>query len=176
MELILLALWVFLPAGLANASPVIASRALVFRGWKTPIDFGKTFRGKRIFGDNKTWRGLIFGTMVGALTGYLQSLLLPEYGLELSQSTAIIAGGLMGFGALFGDAMESFFKRQMDIPAGESWFPFDQFDYIIGALLVVSPVVTFSLQEYVTIAIVWFSIHVVSVYIGFLLKLRDKPI
>ncbi len=35
--------------------------------FKTPIDRGWTFRGKRIFGDNKTWRGFV--AMIPAVGG-----------------------------------------------------------------------------------------------------------
>lgn len=37
-----------------------------------------------------------------------------------------------------GDAVKSFFKRQRDMPPGSSWFPFDQLDFVIGALVFAS--------------------------------------
>ena len=49
--------WVFLPvlgAALAHA-PVL--RFDLLRALKQPIDARTTFRGRRLFGDNKTWRG-----------------------------------------------------------------------------------------------------------------------
>ena len=58
---ILFALWFFLPAGLANAAPVFASRIPKSEKLALPLDFGKSFRGKRIFGENKTFRGLLAG-------------------------------------------------------------------------------------------------------------------
>ena len=64
------ALWFFLPAGLANGAPVIANKVPLINKWITPLDFGKTWGGKRIFGSNKTWRGLV----VGGLTGGVASL------------------------------------------------------------------------------------------------------
>ena len=85
-------------------------------------------------------------------------------------------GPLFGLGALLGDAIESFFKRQREVPSGESWFPFDQFDYIIGGLLASSLVVQLTLQQYVAIAVVWFCLHILSVYIGFLIGMRDSKI
>lgn len=176
MDLILFALWAFLPAGLANASPVIANRLPGFSKWNTPMDFGKSYRGKRIFGENKRFRGLLFGTLTGALIGYLQAAMFPEYGLKLEPISGLYMGALLGFGALLGDAVESFFKRQMDIPSGESWFPFDQLDYIFGGLLFASLIRPFTPKESIAIIIVWFALHVVTVYIFFLLKVRDKPI
>ena len=50
-EIILQALWLILPAYVANASAVLV-------GGGTPVDSGKNWKdGKRILGDGKTWRG-----------------------------------------------------------------------------------------------------------------------
>ena len=42
-------------------APVLALD--LFKALKRPLDCGATIGGRRIFGDNKTWRGAIF--MVG---------------------------------------------------------------------------------------------------------------
>src|SRR2546426_9134833 len=63
LEAIPQALWFFLPAFVANPM------AVVFGGG-TPIDFGRILRdGERLFGDGKTWRGLVGGTLIAALLG-----------------------------------------------------------------------------------------------------------
>jgi len=55
--LILKASWLMLPAYMANPT------AVVFGGG-TPVDMGKNWKdGRRIFGDGKTFRGLIGGTI-----------------------------------------------------------------------------------------------------------------
>ncbi len=176
MDILWFALWAFLPAGLANASPVVAARLPLLRRFNTPIDFGKHWHGKRIFGDSKTWRGLIFGIIVGAVTGLLQSFILQDSGQGFVGLLALAYGGLLGCGALVGDAVESFFKRQLNIPSGASWFPFDQLDYVFGGLLFASIMQPFTPQESIAIIIVWFAVHVIIVYVGFLLNVRDKPI
>lgn len=66
--------------------------------------------------------------------------------------------------------LKASFKRQRC--AGKSWFPFDQIDYIIGGLFVSSIVVQLSITEYLAVAVTWFVLHVVSAYIGYLLKLK----
>ena len=65
------AFWFFLPAGIANMSPVLASRISWLKSWDTPLDFGKSFRGKPIFGKNKTWRGIVFGTLSAIIVGFI---------------------------------------------------------------------------------------------------------
>ncbi len=169
----LAALLFFLPAGVANMSPVLANKLPVIQDWNTPMDFGKSWRGKRILGDNKRLRGIIFGTIVGGLTAVIVS--------KLNVNTVVTidpfwVGCLLGFGALLGDAVESFFKRQRGIAPGLSWFPFDQSDYIVGGLLLIYPFVQLHLWAIITIFVVYFGLHMITAYIGFRVGLKDQPI
>ncbi|MCX6643833.1 MAG: CDP-archaeol synthase, partial [Candidatus Bathyarchaeota archaeon] len=66
--LIIEALKFIFPAYCANATPVLA-------GGGTRMDFGKNFYdGKRVLGDNKTFRGFFFGWGVGIGVGLLEGL------------------------------------------------------------------------------------------------------
>ena len=179
---ILRALLFFVPAAAANASPVFANKIPGLNRWTTPIDLGKTYRGRRILGDNKTWRGLLSGTVIGALTAILiyvldPSLLSHFVGVTFTPliDTAIL-GAALGFGALIGDVVESFFKRRRKVPAGNSWFPFDQIDYILGGLLFIWPLTWITFGQAISICIAFFGLHIIGSYIGYLLKLKDKPI
>ncbi len=163
----------FLPAGVANMSPVLANKLPIIKDWNTPIDFGKKWHGKRILGDNKRVRGIIFGTLMGGLTSLIVS--------KLNVNTVVTlepfwVGCLLGFGALLGDAVESFFKRQRDIVPGQSWFPFDQTDYIFGGLILILPFVELPLWVIITIFVIYFGLHLVVSYLAYLLNLKDKPI
>jgi CDP-2,3-bis-(O-geranylgeranyl)-sn-glycerol synthase len=111
---ILLALWAFLPAGLANMTPLFVNKIPYINNWSTPLDLGNKYKGIRLLGDNKTWRGLFFGCLIGGLTGLLQYLALPEFTFFESPNASLLlfAGFLLGLGALLGDSVESFFKRQ----------------------------------------------------------------
>lgn len=167
------ALLFFLPAGIANMTPIFASKLPILKNWTAPLDFGKELRGKRIFGPNKTIRGLLTGTVTAGLSGLLlHSFLLEQKSLLLFVTICAV----MGFGALFGDAIESFFKRQKGIASGKAWFPFDQTDYIIGGLLFVAPFGVLSLWLVLWIFIIYFGLHLVSSYVGYLLGLKDEPI
>lgn len=166
----------FLPAGIANMSPVFANKILILRDWKTPLDFGKSWHGKRLLGDNKSLRGLVFGTAMAALTALLIRLFTnPADNLQIHASF-ILVGALMGAGALLGDAVESFFKRRVGVAPGNSWFPFDQIDYIIGGLLVIYPIYRPPLSLMTTILLLYFGLHLTTSYVGYLLGLKDKPI
>jgi CDP-2,3-bis-(O-geranylgeranyl)-sn-glycerol synthase len=179
----LYALWFFVPAGFANATPIVVAKWPVFKDWTAPIDCGLTFRGKRLLGDNKTWRGLITATIVGTILFGLQQWLAPQLGGFSAYLTANgytqlphALGALLGAGALIGDGVESFFKRQHGIDSGTSWFPFDQLDYIIGACVFAAPVVLLPLRLYVWIFLEWLLLHLVFTYIGYKLHFRQRAI
>lgn len=187
IDSILLALWFFLPAGVANAAPTFANKLPVLKKWKTPIDLGKTYRGKRVFGNNKTFRGFFFGVLAAVLTAWLQLQFFKTVEVTDFWATAysmnhyfsndyLLLGALLGAGALLGDMLESFLKRQRDVPSGESWFPFDQIDYIVGGLLLGSFVTVLRVDGYLLVLGVWFGMHLLFAYIGYLLGLKDKPI
>ena len=163
----------FLPAGVANAFPPIANKIPVWNKWNTPVDFGKSWRGKRLTGDNKTWRGIASGTLAAGLTALLIAKLVPE---TIVNDHIFITGLLIGFGALIGDAVESCFKRQRGIKPGTSWRPWDQIDYIIGALVFVLPIAPLPLWAILTIIVVYFPGHFLFSYIGYKLGLKSAPI
>lgn len=181
---IFFALWFFLPAGIANMMPIFSARWPYFRDLNQPMDFGLSFREHRIFGAHKTWRGLITGIIFATIVLWLQQIavqnssVLASWTSDVDYATlpVLIMGPLFGFGALMGDAIESFFKRQIGIPPGESWFPFDQTDYIIGGALATMAFVTLSFWQYVLLIVIWFGLHLISSFIGYLFGLKDKPI
>lgn len=133
----------FLPAYLANMTPVLVRPWL--HALAVPIDGGLNFRGKRLLGDHKTWRGLLAGTVAGMVAyelqrsvnqaGFASDLRLIDYAAH-----PLLPGLLMGLGAGVGDSVKSFFKRRIDIEPGASWPVFDQLDFFIGAYLFISPV------------------------------------
>ena len=180
---LLFALWFFLPAGYANATPIVAAKLPLLKRWNTPLDCGLTFRGKRVFGDSKTWRGLTCAAIVALLVFAIQRQLAAHLGSFSVYLQAIdyahlslILGLLLGLGALLGDAVESFFKRQCGIAPGQSWFPFDQVDYIIGACLLAAAIVVLPFKLYVWIVAMWLLLHLVFTYIGYRLHLKEAPI
>jgi len=136
--IIIQALWLVLPAYIANASALLV-------GGGTPIDFGKNWRdGRRILGDGKTWWGLISGAFLGITAGFAFSIVaiyannsefsflgINDFG-RYPLMIPIIAS--ICFGALLGDIIESFFKRRIGKNRGEDWIPFDQIDLIAGVL------------------------------------------
>ena len=169
------ALIFFLPAAAGNAIPVIANKIPVWNRWKTPLDFEKTFRGKRIFGANKTWRGLFSAAIVGGIVAW--ALVGLSYQAPINTNISFVFfGALMGFGAIAGDAIESFFKRQAGIKPGQSWFPYDQIDYIAGGVAVVLPFIGWQPVFILRIFILYFIVHLVFSHIGYSSGLKTRTV
>ena len=155
LEAIPQALWFFLPAFVANPSAVLW-------GGGTPMDFGRILRdGHRLFGDGKTWRGLIGGTLSGAVLGLL--LFLP-FGFLAPSSTwsfgapatdfaaaaiaAFFASAVLALGALLGDLVGAFIKRRLGRPRGAKAPGLDQYDFVVGGLLLSLLVASWSVPRF----------------------------
>lgn len=181
---IFFALWFFLPAGIANVAPIIAAKAPGLRKWETPIDLGREYRGKRIFGAHKTWRGFAVGIVAGTITLAIQQYLVGEVTwihawtdqVDYQALPTLIMGPLFAIGALGGDAIESFFKRQRGIKPGKGWFPFDQTDYIIGGAIATMPFVSLSILQYAWLLVLWLLVHMISTVIGYYTGFKDSPL
>ncbi|MEK6986820.1 MAG: CDP-2,3-bis-(O-geranylgeranyl)-sn-glycerol synthase [Candidatus Thermoplasmatota archaeon] len=134
LEAIPQALWFFLPAFVANPMAVVW-------GGGTPMDFGHALRdGERLFGDGKTWRGLVGGTLSGALFGLLLALpfvlLAPKSPWSFgSPLEAFGVSAVLAFGALLGDLIGAFFKRRMHRLRGARTPGLDQYDFVVGGLV-----------------------------------------
>jgi len=180
---ILSSLWFFLPGGLANVAPIIAKHLPLIKRLNRPLDGGLAYRGHLIFGANKTYRGLMAGFLVALFVvwaqakGYQGSSWARSISwLDYSTLNIPLAAVLFTLGALGGDALESFIKRQLAIPPGKSWFPYDQLDYIIGGLIVTGFVYHLTLNQFILTLVVWFLLHPLATTLGWILGLKDKPI
>lgn len=118
-------LYLYAPLLLSAAISGVVMRYDLLSRLYRPIDCGRSFRGKRIFGDSKTWRGVavaVFGCFIGvAAQKYLlleiaRGIALVDYQNVNMAALAIAMGG----GAMLGELPNSFTKRQLDIPPGET--------------------------------------------------------
>src|SRR5262245_100857 len=121
-----------------------------------PIDQGRKFQGKRIFGDNKTYRGII-AVSGGTVLGFaLQALLfhriawirnLELFDYSFYKSAAL--GLAVGIAAMLSELPNSFIKRRFEIAPGSAasglkglaFYVYDQIDFLVGAWLVLALVV-----------------------------------
>ncbi|MCU0861251.1 MAG: CDP-2,3-bis-(O-geranylgeranyl)-sn-glycerol synthase [Methanomassiliicoccales archaeon] len=130
---IAIGIWVFIPALVPNSAAVLF-------GGGTPVDFGRSWRGRRVLGDGKTWRGLAGGTLTGILVGLLQLMAGDLYGSEdylgfgpMPQALWIVL--VLALGSLLGDMAGAFIKRRMGLERGAKAAGLDQYDFVVGAML-----------------------------------------
>lgn len=175
--MILEALYFFLPAYISNLVPPLFGK---LRYFNQPIDFGRKWKGKRLFGDHKTIKGFLVACIFGTFAFHFQKIL---YSQEFFKSvslinysqTSLLLGFLLAFGAIFGDLIKSFFKRRMGKKPGKPWIPFDQIDYIIGGLLFSSFIYSPELEIVIAIVILSVLLQLLFHYTGYLLGInKDK--
>lgn len=168
-------IWFFLPAGVANMSPVIF-KFVNFLNY--PVDFNKQIKNKPIFGPHKTYRGIFFGVIASILFVFIQGLIYPGTKaislIDYSSANFIFLGFLLGFGALFGDLIKSFFKRQFNIDSGKPWVPFDQIDWILGAVVFTGFYVKLSLSQIIFAVIIFGVFHPLINLLGYFLKIKKN--
>jgi CDP-2,3-bis-(O-geranylgeranyl)-sn-glycerol synthase len=177
IEFIAKCIYFMVPAYFANMAPIIAKGW--FRGLAIPIDFGANLNNKPLFGKNKTFRGLIFGILFAVVMSFGQRILYVSSsffrGISFFDYTNWLAVGfLMGFGAILGDLVESFFKRRIGIKPGSRFVPWDQLDFVLGALILVSIVFKPSLPTIVTILLISFVLHMLVNHAAYYLKIRKE--
>lgn len=132
----------YLPAMVSNAAPVLTN---VIKK-RHPIDCGRNFvDGRRIFGDGKTWEGLIAGLTSGLLIGI-------PYSAAFCNPYLTFYTTVMGLGALLGDLTNAFVKRRLGLARGAPLPPIDQIDYLLGAYALVKVLSVDSIVEAINLA------------------------
>jgi len=151
------------PAYCANGTPVLA-------GGGTKMDFCKNFvDGKRIFGNNKTFRGFFFGWGVGIGVG------LGEGAIFGFQNYPILFALLIPLGALLGDLTGAFIKRRLSITPGGLLPIVDQIDFVVGAVVFSLPLALVSWEIALTVLLITPPIHLFTNFLAYKMKLKRNP-
>ncbi len=177
-------------AGIANS---IWCKTKQMKRLQIPMDGGKNFLdGKRIFGDNKTWKGflgyLVFNMIVMILWGFFCKVVgIEDYNLFYRGTTNTMGNNLViGFllGVAYGvfELPNSFLKRRLGIVPGKSmsgiskvFFVFlDQADSVFGCVLVLCLYAPMTLGFYFVYVMLGAATHIVINMLLYLLKLRKN--
>ncbi len=151
------------PAYAANALP------LLFGGGKDYLDFKKKLFGKRIFGDHKTIMGVLSGIVGGGLAGFIESMI---FGLPYLFQIGIA----LGIGAMVGDLLGSFIKRQMNFKSGHGFPVMDQYGFFVFALIFAFSLGNLpSLYGLIFIIVLTGLLHPLTNVIAHALKLKEVP-
>lgn len=128
---VVLAIWVMLPAYIPNNVAVLV-------GGGPPIDGGRTWRGARLLGDGKTWRGTVGGVAAGVIFALGLNALNGTAGAAVGVDFPAFSPGIVvafPVGALLGDIVASFLKRRTGRARGTMFPVVDQLDFVVLALL-----------------------------------------
>lgn len=176
VEIVVVAVWVMLPAYVPNSIAVIG-------GGGRPIDAGYNFRGERLLGDGKTWRGAIIGAMAGTLLAFLMNGFLPTLtgvGFEIKPFVPSVAFSL-GFGSILGDIVASFLKRRTGREQGKPLPVVDQLDFVAGSLICTMvfsydwAIEVFNFPIVLAVLIISPLLHLGANIVAYSLDLKDEP-
>ncbi|MFB6139294.1 MAG: CDP-2,3-bis-(O-geranylgeranyl)-sn-glycerol synthase [Halosimplex sp.] len=177
LSVVVTALWAMVPTYVPNNAAVLA-------GGGTPIDGGRTWGGRRVLGDGKTWRGTAAGTLAGVAVALALNAaadpIADLLGVPAVEFPLAAAFGL-ALGAMLGDIGASFVKRRSGRERGAPFPGLDQLDFVVGALALATllasdwVVATFSLPVLATVVIVTPLLHVTTNGIAFVIGAKDEP-
>jgi CDP-diglyceride synthetase len=154
-------------------------KAPVLRSWRIPIDGGRCLRdGKRIFGDNKTWKGFVGMTvftplsliafcLLGRSWAGLRALLPIDENVLHSIPLALAYGTLLGFAYVAFELPNSLIKRRLDIAPGTNavgvrgllFLIIDQLDSVFGCMLVVPAFTNLNSKDCMLLVVIGGLVH-----------------
>jgi CDP-2,3-bis-(O-geranylgeranyl)-sn-glycerol synthase len=181
------ALWVFVPV---LGAPLLHAPVLTWDllpGLRRPLDGGATWRGRRILGDNKTWRGAL-AMVIGIVAATALLSLWPWYwrhvpgGIRDAGPWAF--GLLLGVGTVLGELPNSFLKRRLGIApgarqdsrAGRLLSLYDQGDFVLVVWVLLLPLwVMTPVQALIVFAVVS-ALHLAINVVAYAIGARDTPL
>ena len=185
------AVFVSLALAVAGVIHVAWLRSPWSRRFDVPLDGGATWRGHRLFGANKTWRGLMvmpFGAAAAfGLAGHCRDAL-PAWlaaGIwDRPASQLALAGLLCGLAFMLAELPNSMLKRQLGIVPGQEarnrllramCLLIDRTDSTLGALVALSLMLPLPAMAWLWVLLFGISLHWLFSYSMYLLKLKPRP-
>src|SRR2546423_1741973 len=142
--------WLFLPVGGAWIAHAPVLRWDLFQSLNRPIDGRRMLRGRRLFGENKTWRGALVmsgGVFAATLGLHRCAWYRQRLPAEVRTVRPSVLGGLLALGTVAGELPNSLMKRQLDVApgsqrrsaAGLALSLLDQGDFVFAIWLLLAP-------------------------------------
>lgn len=193
MENIICMYVTLMPVILAGVLNMVWCKLPILKFFKKPIDGGICIGNKRLFGDNKTWKGLIGYVLLNSICMLAWGMVcytvpaLAKYNFLYlrNQNTwqfNLFAGVLLGLGYSLFELPNSFLKRRIDIEPGKTlngfWSTFfvivDQADSLFGCVLVVSLFYPMSIMFYFAYVALGAATHIILNVLLYLCHLRKN--
>jgi CDP-2,3-bis-(O-geranylgeranyl)-sn-glycerol synthase len=175
------ALALFAPLLLGFAVHGVCIRLGLLRALGRPIDGGRRWRGRRLFGENKTFRGVV-AVAAGTGVGYAISSAAGVWpaGPLSHPEMAVAVGLLAGAAAMAAELPNSLLKRQLGIAPGSQpggmlgplFHVLDQVDVVAGAWAVLLWVVEPDLGTVLASLVFMYVAHQAVTLAGYVLGMR----
>jgi len=185
-----------LPVILAGVTNSAFTKSKLLDNLAKPIDGGKKFvDSRRIFGDGKTYKGLIgyvvltilFTVIWGWVCTFAPNLQSNNFFYQLHDNNLlfnILVGFLLGLAWAIFELPNSFLKRRFDIKPsmngkgviGVLFAILDQADSIFGVTLVIAIFYPISIAWYFIFVAIGAATHIVFNFLLYVAKLRKRPI
>jgi CDP-2,3-bis-(O-geranylgeranyl)-sn-glycerol synthase len=181
------ALWIFLPV---LGAPILHAPVLrwdLLPALKRPLDGGRSIDGRRILGDNKTWRGALFmttGVVLATLVLWQWHWWRDQLPGAVRASSPLIVGLLIGLGTVGGELPNSLIKRRLDIAPGArrrsvggiALALLDQGDLVLGIWVCLLPVWVMPIWLAAVAFVVIAALHAVLNVVGYAIGARAAPV
>lgn len=159
--------WLLLPTILGGIANMVWVKLPILKSWQKPMDGGKALKdGKRIFGDNKTWKGFFGMIILTAVFAWLFSVF------------SFLQGAWLGFAYVLAELPNSFVKRRLNIKSGKNGGIiqtfFDQADSVIGYILFLPLVYQETWQEAIGILVIATATHYIFNVLLFFAGLKNQ--
>jgi len=186
--MLILKLLIFaIPVTFAGILHMISVKLNILCVLKYPLDFKKTYRQQRIFGDNKTFRGLFLMIVYSIIGTYLLKYLDTNYEsihklsiLDFHKYSADFYGIIFGFAYTIAELPNSFVKRQKQIKEGTSPniinILIDQVDSPIGCLIAIYPFSNMTILFFVSGIFFFLLLHLFINFLLYVLGLRKNSL
>jgi CDP-2,3-bis-(O-geranylgeranyl)-sn-glycerol synthase len=146
----------------ANGIPVIATAICGQRG-AHPLDRGRKLSdGQRLWGDSKTWRGLLLALSVTGLAA-------------LALGLPALIGVIIGTAAMAGDLLSSFIKRRLGMASSSMALGLDQIPEALLPLLAVAGEFGLSWPTMLLTTLGFMALELALSQVLFRLGVRNRP-
>jgi hypothetical protein len=186
------AVFVVAAMSLAGIAHALWLRSSVSKRLATPVDLNLRFRGRRLFGPNKMWRGFAIMPPAAAIAFWGAGMLRSEVPTWLSQGMWNIAPGeyaalglTCGLAFMLAELPNSFIKRQLDIAPGMAprnhvlaavFFLLDRLDSVLGVLIALSALLPVSAAIWAWVLLLGPSIHWLFSLWLYRLRVKARPL
>ena len=188
-------IYLVLPVIVGGILNMVFVKAPFLDNLKTPMDNGRILRdGKRLLGDNKTWKGFWGMIILTSLSMLLfQTLAIGfDWANELSlfpfrnwffPIDGLLYGAIWGFAYVLAELPNSYIKRRIDIAPGTNSTGFkgklflliDQADSVIGCVLFMPLFFTPTFIDAIAVIVIATALHLMINFLLYLVGLKNQP-